>query len=29
MALFRYDQTSNKLIPIISEGSVGIQVGAV
>ena len=29
MALFRYDQTNNKLVPITSEGSVGIPVGAV
>lgn len=29
MALFRYNATSNKLIPITSEGSVGIPVGAV
>lgn len=29
MALFRYNQTNNKLVPITSEGSVGIPVGAV
>lgn len=29
MALFRYNATNNKLVPITSEGSVGIPVGAV
>ena len=29
MALFRFDATNNKLVPITSEGSVGIPVGAV
>jgi hypothetical protein len=29
MALYKYDSTSNKLIPITSEGSVGLPVGAV
>lgn len=29
MALFKYDQTSDKLVPITSEGSIGLPVGAV
>ncbi len=29
MALYKYNSTTNKLVPLTSEGSVGLPVGAV